>query len=245
MADIQITKIIVLRGESADLPHDLDPGEFAFSTDEGRLFIGCDPTSGQPQYQRNTFPFRNIEVLTENTTDLFAKMHGDRMKEGGGLDYYAARLEKDVTVWTAVKVSRDGELNDYRITDIASVSAFIDYAVADMDGTPFRMGNMQLTHFADHEAEPHLADNGMNRRDMALVDAANYDPATVLGRVGFRFKVEGPLNAQYLTFQYRNYSDQTLNLRFKVSRPQPVFYEEVEIPEEPETPPPPPPVIIG
>jgi hypothetical protein len=238
MADIQITKIIVLRGESADLPANLDAGELAFSTDEGRLFIGCDPTSGQPQFGRTDFPFRNIEILTENTTELFAKMHGDRMKEGGGLDYYDARLEPDTNSWAAVRVTRDGELNDYRITDIASVSAFIDYAVSNMDGIPMRMGNMHLTHYTDYAGEPHLADNGSTRRNLGLVDGANYEPTQVYGLVLFRFKVAGPINSQYLIFQYKNLTSGALNFRFKVSRPAATYYETGTIPVEtpPETP---------
>jgi hypothetical protein len=225
MADVQITKIIMLRGLSADLPQALDPGEPGFSLDEGRMFVGCEPTVGQPQYNRTSFPYRNIEVLTENSNELFAKMHGDRMKEGGGHDYYRARLDPDRFSWTTVKVARDDETLDYRIANTVSVSAFIDYSIADFDGKPIRMGNMRVTHYADFEGEPHLADNAMVRRDLTLTDGANYDPAQVYGAVAFRFKVEGPVNAQYLVFQYKNVTPTVLNLRFKVSRPEPVFYD--------------------
>lgn len=234
MADIQITKIIVLRGKSADLPHDLDPGELAFSTDEGRVFIGCDPVSGQPQFDRLTFPFRNIEVLTENSTALFAKMHGNRMREGGGLDYYDARLEAYQPDWVDVSVFRDGELDGYRIYDISSVSAMIDYSVTDDEGQPLRMGDMQLTHYASFEGEPYLADNGMVRRDLTLLDEMNYDPEQVYGLVKFRFKVEGPVNAQYLVFQYINMSNGILNFRFKISRPDAHYYDLAEPDPEPQ-----------
>lgn len=228
MADVQITKIIVLRGFSADLPQALDPGELAYSTNEGRMFIGCDPTSGQPQYARTTFPYQNIEILTENSTTLFAKMHGDRMKEGNGADYYDARLEASQQSWVTIQVSIDEVLNDYRINDIASVSAFIDYVIANNDGVPIRLGNMHLTYYAAGETDPFLTDNGSYRRDLTLVSDSNYDPTQTFGAYSFRFKVDGPLNAPYLTFQYRNVSADVANLRFKVSRPEAVYYQGAE-----------------
>jgi hypothetical protein len=232
MADIKITKILVRRGPSVELPHDLDSGELAFSTDEGRLFIGSHPRSGQPQYDRTEFPYRNIEILTENTPELFATMHGQRMRDGGGPDYYTARLEPQTIVWNPIRVTVDATTEAYRIMDANSVSAFIDYAVTNPDGVPIRMGNMQLTYWSDTAAEPNLVDNGSYRRDLGIVSGANYDPATVFGRVDFRFRVEGPLNARYLSFQYRNYTDDAMNIRFKVSRPEAIFYDGMLPPDE-------------
>lgn len=232
MADTIITKIRVRSRASADLPEALDVGEPAYSTDEGRMFIGSDPSVGQPQYNRTTFPYQNIEILTENSTELFNKLHGDRMREGGGVDYYSASLLPMRYQWTSVIIPRDGTPEEYRIHDIASVAAFIDYAVADTNGVPVRMGRMQLTHFDEHEAAPHLMDNGMVRRNLALTYPANGSAQQVAGKVQFRFKVAGPINARYLAFQYRNISDTWANLRFKVSRPEAVFYDGEPIIEE-------------
>lgn len=226
MADIQITKIIVLRGLAQELPRDLDPGELAFTTDEGRMFIGCDPAYGQPQYARDVYPYKNIEILTENATELYSKMHGDRMREGGGYDYYDAILKSDQASWAEVQVDRDGEYHDYRIENLSSVSATIDYAATAQDGTPVRMGVMQLNHYADYEGKPQLTDNCMIRRDMSLVNPSNYEASEVYGSILFRFSVEGPVNSPYLSFQYKNLSTSVLNLRFKVSRPQAKFYDE-------------------
>ena len=55
------------RGPASDLPNPtLDDGEFGFTTDTGRLFIGQEsPTNGQPNYNRVTFPYQNVEVITE------------------------------------------------------------------------------------------------------------------------------------------------------------------------------------
>ncbi len=218
MSDIEITKIVVLRGLGADLPETLDPGELAFATDQGRLFVGHEPTVGQPQFQRTTYPYQNIEILTENSIDTFAKMHGDRMREGGGPDYYSANLSAN-TGWENVKLDRDGTLIDYRIPDIYTVSAIIDYAATALNGETIRSGTMTLHHFEEDNVAPRLVDHGVAARDMSLTGPANLDARQVYGRVYLRFAVAGPITARYLVLQYRNFTVNPINLRFKVSRP--------------------------
>jgi hypothetical protein len=77
---VQYSKIQIRRGPAAELPGvppsmgappspGLDIGEFGYTSDTGRLFIGIDPTTGLPQLVRTTFPYDNVEVLTENSTD--------------------------------------------------------------------------------------------------------------------------------------------------------------------------------
>ena len=84
MAQTQISKIQFRRGPAFDLPGiptnnptipnaGLDPGEFGFTTDQGRLFIGIDPTQHTSTNTRTDFPFTNIEILTENSTDVLQK----------------------------------------------------------------------------------------------------------------------------------------------------------------------------
>ncbi len=224
MADIRTTKIIFLRGKSEELPYTLSPGELAFATDEGRLFIGSDPIYGQPQYRRSEFPGQNIEILTENSGDLFAKMHGDRLREGGGLDFYDARLEPYQSSWTAVRIPVGDEFIDYTLHDVSSVACFIDYTVTNNAGIPLRMGNM-LMNYSTGMAAPVLTDNGTTRRDLTLMAEANYLPEQVYGLMAFRFKlIDGA--EPTLIFQYCNYTDQSLNLRFKMSRPEAVYYSE-------------------
>jgi hypothetical protein len=85
MPTIQISQIILRSGPSVDLPGaptsltplafgpGLEPGEAAFMTDTGRIYIGHDPSQGQPNFQRAVFPYQNIEVLTENSLDTLAE----------------------------------------------------------------------------------------------------------------------------------------------------------------------------
>jgi len=78
---VQYSKIRIRRGPAAELPgipsmnsdiptQGLDIGEFGYTTDLGRLFIGIDPTSGLPQVMRSVFPYGNIEVITENSSQF-------------------------------------------------------------------------------------------------------------------------------------------------------------------------------
>ena len=74
---IVISKIQVRRGLESELPGtptsisppsfnaSLDAGEIAFTNDSGRMFVGPDQSVGNPNFQRTTFPYQNIEILTE------------------------------------------------------------------------------------------------------------------------------------------------------------------------------------
>jgi hypothetical protein len=218
MADIDITKIIVLNGPASALPVALDSGEFGFAKDQGRLFLGSNPVVGQPQYQRTAFPYQNIEVLTENATDLFAKMHGDRMREGGGSDYYATYCYTGDD-WQNVTVTRDGVLAPYRIRNLTALSAFIDYTLIGSSDRPARAGQMVLQYAHADNQDAVLHDNGSSARDLTQSAPQNYDPSIVFGQVMFRFVVAGSVTSPYLQMQYRNYSTEVFDFRFRVSRP--------------------------
>lgn len=213
--DIQITKILLLRGESADLPESLDTAEFAFTTDQGRLFFGMPEGFKRAAENRDTFPYKNIEILTENATELFAKLHGDRLRRAGGQDYYDAVLGANQTEWTPVQIFRGNTPHDYVIPDIGSVTTFIEYSAYFSDGTLLGMGDMTLRHFDDNPAEP-LLEETRSTDKTALNDGITVD---------LRFKVEGHLNAPYLVFQYRNPNTQPVFFRFNVSRPTPTYSE--------------------
>jgi len=71
------SKIQIRRGTELELPGApisdnpltfsdcLDVGEIAFTVDNGRMFIGPDKTVGNANFQRSTYPYQNIEILTE------------------------------------------------------------------------------------------------------------------------------------------------------------------------------------
>ncbi len=100
-------KIVVKRGQGIDLPgkptklspkawtKGLEEGEIAFSSDEGRIFVGSDPANNLPQSTRLSYPYRNIEVIGENSREAFARMHGSRMREGDYHDYYFSQAFGD------------------------------------------------------------------------------------------------------------------------------------------------------
>ncbi len=222
MAIVDITKIRLLRGLSSDLPSHLDDAELAFTTDDGRLFVGY---SGDPEIaSRGTYPYSNLEILTENATDLFAEMHGARMKEGGGSDYYSAVLNQSNKSWQAVQVLRDGTWFNYAIAEIDNVTAFLDYAIYTNAGETIRLGHSTIRHYDSNEAEPFLEDGIVAGRDLDAL--LQLEPPQVFQRVDLRFRVAGPLNAPYLLFEYRNPLAQAVNLRFKVSRPKIPYYDQ-------------------
>lgn len=212
--DIQITKILLFRGESANLPVALEPAELAFTTDDGRLFLGLDPGYKGEYGNRLSHPYQNLEVITENSEGVFATMHGNRMRRGGGDDYYTCTLEPSDD-WAAVQIERETQRFDYTILNTESVSAFIDYGIyLPDDGTLVRMGDMTLRYHRYGPAEPFLEDSGPRSLSVDHVD--------------LRFKLEGHLNAPYLVFQYRNPHTDPVILRFKVSRPTPTYNERKE-----------------
>ncbi len=232
MPFIQISQIILRAGPSDDLPgaptsfnpltfpEGLAKGEMAFADDTGRIFIGHDPSQGQPQFNRATFPYQNIEVLTENSTDTLSAMIGSTVKEAGNESFYEAALPTQTTDWSGVVVPRVGDSNYvYRLPYSDSVAAQIDYTVFDADLKPIKVGTLSVTYFVG-EAEPQVIDDAMiNRRD-DLLDPEVYQAGSVYSFVDFKFIVDGPTGARFLSFQYKNHTTDVLSLRFKTTRPR-------------------------
>lgn len=63
MSVVQISRIQHRRGLSTDLPDALNEAELGFALDTGQVFIGA--PSFAPIATRSTFPYQNIELLTE------------------------------------------------------------------------------------------------------------------------------------------------------------------------------------
>lgn len=231
MAVIQISKIILRKGPQQDLPgaptsltpltfsQGLDAGEMAFAEDTGRLFIGHQPDEGHPNFKRATFPYQNVEVLTELSKDAVEGLVGTYEKTGSSRSFNEASLAPS-SAWNSVVVPRVGDPNyAYRLEYGASVSALITYSVFDANQKPIRQGTMSLQYF-DGEAEPLLIDNAQISRRLDLVASDNFNPATVFNLVEFRFLVTGPVGSEHLAFQYKNRDGGVLYLRFKVTLPE-------------------------
>lgn len=232
MAKIQISKIILRSGPASDLPGSpistsplmfskgLDVAEMAFITDTGRIYIGHDPKTGQPQYDRIIYPYQNIEVLTENSVDTLETMVGSALRDNNEKSFYHSNLPTHQTDWEKVIVPRAGDPNyNYRISFGDNVSATIDYAVFDINNKPVKFGSLSVRYF-DGEDEPKVIDesSAIRRLDLTNPDASN--PSKAFSYIDFNFTVEGAINSRYLSFEYNNNTNDVLQLRFKTTRPK-------------------------
>jgi hypothetical protein len=236
---IQISQIILRSGPESDLPgaptslnpltfsNGLEVGEMAFMTDTGRVFVGHNPLTGQPQYNRATFPYRNIEVLTENSTGTLARVVGSAIRDLGNDAFYEARLPRHDNDWASVVVPRQGDENYvYRIPLSESVSATIDYTVWDSQMRPLKIGTLTVMYGVG-EAEPFCDDDATVLRRSDQLDPEVFVGALAYGQVEFTFTVAGPLGARYLAFQYKNLTTDVLSMKFKTSIPKAQYYEPV------------------
>lgn len=229
MPTTQISQIILREGPSIDLPGaptllspltfapGLELAELAFMSDTGRIYVGHNPSQGQPNYNRLTFPWKNIEVLTENSVDTIQSMIG---AEETDFAYHAVGLAMHDTDWENVVLPRQGDATYvYRLPIADGVCATIDYAAYDDAFRPVKMGQLTVRYFAG-EAEPFVCDEATVMRKTGLLAPEAYQAASVFQQLDFRFVVTGPLGARYLAFQYRNRANSVLSLRFKTSRPK-------------------------
>ena len=223
----EITKLLLLRGASADLTM-LDEAEFAYTQDQGRLFVG--QTAYGDILARETFPFANLEVLTENSTEVFSGMHGSRIQSSKPEDYYVAKITPSGSNWAPVEIIQDGVTTPYIVNDITNVMITIDYALHEMIGPVVRMGKLQLRHFQhfSNPREPMLEDQSVAQRN-----PGSYDPRIAFVQTClFRFRVVHPISAPVMVFEYRSTGTEVLSLRFKVSRPEPQVY--IQAPSPPQ-----------
>jgi hypothetical protein len=232
MPTIQISQIILRAGPSVDVPGaptslsplqfgpGLLPGEMAFTTDTGRIYIGHDPQQGNPNFNRLTFPYRNIEVLTENSTDTMNRILGASRREEGDFAYHVAALPTHTSDWENVVLPRPGDDNYvYRIPFAEGVAATISYTAYTEEVKPVKMGTLTVQHVPG-EAEPMICDDATVMRKQGLLEPEVHQAADAFLQVEFRFVVDGPIGARYLAFQYKNRSGSVLSLRFRTSKPK-------------------------
>lgn len=233
MPVIQISKIILRKGLSEELPGapsslspltytpGLDVAELAFSTDEGRLFIGHSPEAGNVNFDRVDFPYRNVEVLTEAATATFAEMAGRNERAGGSRNFNEATLSPTSGSWAPVVVPRIGDPTyNYRLEFGGGTTAIIDYAAyEDATEKPIKTGRLTVNYFVG-EAEPHIMDDGVAYRRLDLIAPDNFNSALSFNLLELRFFITGPTGAEYLSFEYKNRTAGLLHLRFKVSIPE-------------------------
>jgi hypothetical protein len=230
---IQITKIQLRRGRERDLPgapSNLSPlfftpglgeGEIAFATDSGRVFVGHSPNTGNPNFRRATFPYQNIEVLTENSVDTIMHLLETalRSREAG---YFPPVILNptnsfDENNWATVLITTDAGNMPFRIDHPGGAgigAAEITYFIF-KDSSPIRQGRMMIIS-SGSVAEPLLTDNST----MAPIVDNNADAAGALGFIRFRAAIAGPPSDPYLALQYRNTNDAPLRMIFRIERPR-------------------------
>jgi hypothetical protein len=231
---IQITKIQLRRGPERDLPgapSSLSPltftpglaeGEIAFTNDSGRVFIGHNPNTGNANFRRTTFPYQNIEVLTENSPDTLVRLLDTALRSRETGYFPSVTLEpsnpNDDSMWGTVTFPTDGGYVPFRIDHPGAAgiaAAEITYFVFD-ENLPVRQGHLMIISNGS-VAEPLLSDSSTM---LPSVDA-NADPSRALGLIRFRAAIAGTLSDLYLALQYRNTSDTPLRMVFRIERPRP------------------------
>lgn len=247
MAVIQTSKVQMRRGTEGELPGvitslsplrfepGLDVGELGYAVDTGRLFVGHAPNLGQINYKRNQFPYQNIEVLTEASTETLRRIFGFLDRDRGGEAYYTALLTPG-TDWQDVAIERvSGAAVPYRfpgVDVIASIEYFLINWYTD-DGRvhrdPLRQGTMRVLS-QDVSEEAHISDEAvsMRRRDLTMPQAVEAEWAHT--HVQFRVLRSGTIGDRYHRFQYLSDLDKPARLYFSVGRPTRIASSPFEAP---------------
>ena len=167
---IQISKIQLRRGIQNELTvGSLAPGELAFTTDSGRLFIGSDPNQAGPVREmfedRPIAPYDAIEVITEASVETFARVLDRLSRSLGpvgvaeGAETFLRRpfFESTLPVsanWAPVLVKRveqatglysGGDDTELTLCEAESFGGLINYFLMDDIGV-IRSGVMMVVH---------------------------------------------------------------------------------------------------
>lgn len=153
---IVISKIQIRRGTELELPgapistnplsfsDSLDDGEIAFTSDTGRMFIGPDKTVGMPNFQRDIFPYQNIEVLTEFSPTNKA-LFNRNIKNQNHHDFYVPTVIPNGATNARLTYSEyDGGMPIPTKFDGAAVSASVEYHSFDNTGNPVQQGIVRV-----------------------------------------------------------------------------------------------------
>lgn len=230
MAVTQISKIQLRTGPQTDLPGSpsslspltfrpgLDLAEVAMASDTGRVFIGHNPTIGQPNYNRATFPYKNIEILTENATDTFSAMFGNINREAGAESFYVASLLVTSTAYYVIADPRNTSI-PFKISFTDGASFEMEYTIFDMTNKPVRIGTARVMQFETGEQPSYTDDFATARRIVTTADGT-YNPLINFNPVTFRFTVNGPVGGRYITIDYTNNTTAALQIAFRITRPR-------------------------
>jgi hypothetical protein len=197
MATVSITKIQLRRGRSSDLQTaDLDEGELGYTTDTGRLFVGVGNDVGMPNYQRASFPYQNIEVLTENSP--LQAILGAVVSDNQSGFIQSAALGQSSTFQYNLQVG----ITDFHLEIGVGVNAIVFYFVFDAQGNPIRQGQLKVLW------------NVMMTSPPLCVDDAQGDL-----NIQWQAVLTGSLGHQHIVLQYINQTGGNPVVLFRVDRP--------------------------
>lgn len=169
----QYSVIILWNDSEANLPGaptSLDPltfgpaletGELVFTKDTGRMFVGHDPIMGQPNYERTSFPYQNVEVLTENSTAKVGQMFGAYLRDENSNSFYYASLPSSASMAPITVTVGDAAPQEYTFPDVGSLAIEMEYVAFNSNGKPIKMGKVRVMH-GEGIADPIVVDDGTN-----------------------------------------------------------------------------------
>lgn len=228
---IQLSKIQVRGGLEIELPgaptslnplvfsEPLAPGELAFTRDTGRLFIGMDPTTGQPNLTRTAFPYQNVEILTENSTDVITDIIGTSLREISNQQFfYQADLQASVGAWQDILVNIDDTAPVTFVFNGSTLLCSIEYFVYAKTGDPLRQGMLHVLQDST-SAEAQIVESRVAAIRTDVSDTV--DPETAESNINFRIYRSGVDDTQHMRFSYTNALPVEATMYFRVSRPIP------------------------
>lgn len=191
MPTIQISKIQMRRGPESDLPNpSLDDGEIGFANDVGRLFIGqTNPTFGNPNYNRNVFPYQNIEILTESSPldELLAPAFADNQK-----GFISSVPLIQTGSWTDFEVYDSTNTPAIFHVDLpgCGVNAIMSYFIYDSSNNPIRHGTLDIIWNVNTVGTPLCIDNAIASFDTSYADI-EWQAVHITGHVKLQYKNQG------------------------------------------------------
>lgn len=239
MAQIQVSKIQLRRGLAADLPGKpavgnptlpspgLDVGEIVFTTDTGQVFIGIDQSQGGQTVGRYTFPFQNIEVLTENSSQRMQQFYDVFTREIRTAFFVSKPLAITNTPinplgWQPLSVAAIDQPSlavVFPISPNPVATAIVNYFIYD-GSTPIRSGKMTIVSNGT-SLVPVLKDEYANYARADLTNATGaLDPNMVYGSIQFRAQLIPNGTASQTVIQYLNLTNSTtMTVYFRVENP--------------------------
>lgn len=230
---VEIAQIQLRRGSQSQLPGaptslspltfapGLKAGEIALVEELGRVFMGHNPSVGHANYQRSAFPYQNVEVLTENSTDTFRRMW-DQLSRSNETGYYVSEPIAADGLWNTVLVPPPAGVTGVPSQPFTvsfppggpEVTARVVYNVL-AGGTIHKAGVMTIMY--DGLVDPMLTDEYTSDRTSVLGSPG--DPGDIFSKVLFRVATAG-VGASELQLQARNLLGVPATLRFRVDRPR-------------------------